>query len=246
MYEIKRAKRLSQAFVHFVTARASLFTDHKMSGLPIRARYTICKQTVDNPPTDSFFSSSLNWWWSMHGVATLPNCWVVLFASSQHLSIHSLPDLPCRKTKKIWLLHQVSLKLWSVVFPGLQQKPWIRSCPCSLSQCHYLLYTLFEYNPNIRGREMMLVLPSQRLSWEFSKSVPCFLFCLPFWYLPQTQTRIVLLLGWHRNISGLKLFPNSLPKELSQITWRVTVQISLKRNDWVFHTGPWFGQFVLR
>ena len=29
--EIKRAKRLSQAFVHFVTARASMFTDHKIS-----------------------------------------------------------------------------------------------------------------------------------------------------------------------------------------------------------------------
>ena len=30
-------KRLSQALVHFVTARASLFTDHEMSGLAIRA-----------------------------------------------------------------------------------------------------------------------------------------------------------------------------------------------------------------
>ena len=38
MYEIKRAKRLWQDFVHFVTARASLFTDHKISGLPMRAK----------------------------------------------------------------------------------------------------------------------------------------------------------------------------------------------------------------
>ena len=61
MYEIKRAKRFLQDFVHFVTARASLFTDHKISGLPIRAKYshfrTIYAQTVDNPPTDSFSSS---------------------------------------------------------------------------------------------------------------------------------------------------------------------------------------------
>ena len=42
MYEIKRANRLSQAFVHFVTARASLFTDHRISGLPIRAKYVLC------------------------------------------------------------------------------------------------------------------------------------------------------------------------------------------------------------
>ena len=39
MYAIKRAKRLSQAFVHYVTARASLFTDHTISGLPIRAKF---------------------------------------------------------------------------------------------------------------------------------------------------------------------------------------------------------------
>ena len=32
------------------------------------------------------------------------------------------------------------------------------------SQCHYFLYTLFEYNPKIRGRGTMLVLPDQRLS----------------------------------------------------------------------------------
>ena len=39
MKEIKRAKRLSQDVVHFVTARASLFTDLKISSLPIRAKY---------------------------------------------------------------------------------------------------------------------------------------------------------------------------------------------------------------
>ena len=32
MYEIERARRLSQALVHFVTARANLFTDHARQG----------------------------------------------------------------------------------------------------------------------------------------------------------------------------------------------------------------------
>ena len=36
----------------------------------------------------SNFLLLLNWWSSMHGVATLYNCCVVLFASSQHLSTH--------------------------------------------------------------------------------------------------------------------------------------------------------------
>ena len=43
MHEIKRAKRLSQALVHFVTARASLFTDQRMSSLPIRAKHLTFK-----------------------------------------------------------------------------------------------------------------------------------------------------------------------------------------------------------
>ena len=55
MNEIKRAKRLSQALVHFVTARASLLPDQRMSSLPIRAKYkhikTICERTFDNSPT---------------------------------------------------------------------------------------------------------------------------------------------------------------------------------------------------
>ena len=74
MYEINRFRRLSQALVHFVIDRPRLFTDHRISGLPIRANYkhfrTIWEHTCDNSPTD-FISSSLKWWSSMHGVDTL-------------------------------------------------------------------------------------------------------------------------------------------------------------------------------
>ena len=74
IYEINRFRRLSQALVLFVIDRASLFTDHRIWGLPIRAKNrhfrTIWEQTFDNSPTDPN-SSSLNWWSSRHGVATL-------------------------------------------------------------------------------------------------------------------------------------------------------------------------------
>ena len=57
MYEIKRAKRLSQALVHCVTALASLFKDQRMSSLTIRTKYklfkTFCQHTFDSCPTDS-------------------------------------------------------------------------------------------------------------------------------------------------------------------------------------------------
>ena len=73
MYEINRFRRLSQAFVHFVIDRASLFTDRGVSGRPILAKYkhfrTIWVHTCDNSPTD--FTFSLKWWPSMHGVDTL-------------------------------------------------------------------------------------------------------------------------------------------------------------------------------
>ena len=39
MYEINRFRRLSQALVHVVIERANLFTDHRISGLPIRAKF---------------------------------------------------------------------------------------------------------------------------------------------------------------------------------------------------------------
>ena len=56
----------TQSFVtslgHFVIDRASLFTDHRISGLPKRVKYkhfrTIRDETFDNYPTD-FNSSSL-------------------------------------------------------------------------------------------------------------------------------------------------------------------------------------------
>ena len=56
IFEIKRFRRLSQALVHFVIDRASLFTDHRISSLPMRAKYehfrTIWEHTCDNSPTD--------------------------------------------------------------------------------------------------------------------------------------------------------------------------------------------------
>ena len=63
-----------KAWSNFVIDRASLFTDHRISGRPIRAKYkrfrTIWEHTLDNSPTDPI-SSSLNWWSSRHDVAFL-------------------------------------------------------------------------------------------------------------------------------------------------------------------------------
>ena len=59
IYEINRFRRLSQALVHFVMDRASLFTDHNTSNRPILAKYkhfrTICEQAFDNFSDRSHF-----------------------------------------------------------------------------------------------------------------------------------------------------------------------------------------------
>ena len=74
MKSINRFKRLSQALVHFVIDRANLFTDHRISRLPIHAKHkhfrTVWEHTCDNSPTD-VISSSLKWWSSMQRVDTL-------------------------------------------------------------------------------------------------------------------------------------------------------------------------------
>ena len=46
MWEIKRATRSSQALVHFVTARARLFTDHKYQVYQYEPRIDISEQYV--------------------------------------------------------------------------------------------------------------------------------------------------------------------------------------------------------
>ena len=134
-----KAKRLSQTFVHFVTARASLFTDHKISGPPIRAKYrhlrTIYEQTVDNSPLTHFLLQN-----DGHPCMVLRLCKIVESFFSQVRNIYphiSLHDLPCHRTKKMLFLQQVSLKLWLVVFPWVQLKSWIRTYLCRLPQFHY-------------------------------------------------------------------------------------------------------------
>ena len=129
----------------------------------------------------------------------------------------SLRDLPCHRTKKILFLHQVSLKLWAVVCPWLRHKSWSQTYFYICLEYPCLFYFLFECNLNKHGQEMMLVLPGQRLPWEFAKSVLCFLSCLPVWYRPRTQTRIVLFLGQRTSSPNLELFPNRKKKNFLEL-----------------------------
>ena len=101
----------------------SLFTDHKISGRPIKTFQNICGQTLDNSPTDPI--SSLNGWSSRHGVSTLCNCWFVLFASSQYLSTHFFAWPSMSQDHQEIYAHPIFRKL--VAFQKFLQKSWVRT-----------------------------------------------------------------------------------------------------------------------
>ena len=84
----------------------SPFCDHRMSGLPILAKYkhfkTTSEHTFDNSPTDSS-SAFLIWWSSTRGVETLFNCSVFFvrqFAISPNIFFEHV--LPCRRTTRLF------------------------------------------------------------------------------------------------------------------------------------------------
>ena len=91
IYEINRAQRRSQAWLRWVTDRASLLTDHRMSGLPILARYnhfqTICEHTCDSSPIDSS-SSFLKLWSFKQGPETFYKL-LCLFVRQFAMSFHA-------------------------------------------------------------------------------------------------------------------------------------------------------------
>ena len=220
IYEINRFRRLSQALVHFVMDRASLFTDHRISGLPKRTKYkhfrTIWEHVLNNSPTD-FVSSSLKWWSSMHGADTLRSCCVVLLAKSQYRSTHFLVwhDLPYSKTTKridffrAWKFFSCScgifgIKLGSVFVNNIFA---------------YFTMSLSTSQENIYLRNM-LVLSNRLLCWVLSTSDQDFVSSQPIWCDPHTQIRTYLFHGVRISIPIWKPSPNRAAKGFSQIVER--------------------------
>ena len=104
IYEINRFRRLSHALVHVVMDRASLFTDHNISGRPILPKYkhfrTIWEHVFDNSPTDFcffFFEVVVIDAWSGNFIKLL--CRLVRQTHNivPHISLH---DPPCHNTMK--------------------------------------------------------------------------------------------------------------------------------------------------
>ena len=97
MFEINRFKRLSLALVHYVMDRASLFTDHKISGRPILPGVSISEQFESMYLTNLQQILFLLLWSGGH------RCMVVMDAWSRYF-VKLLGRLVCQFTKSFHTL----------------------------------------------------------------------------------------------------------------------------------------------
>ena len=203
IYEINRFKRLSQALVHFVMDRASSFTDHRISGRPIRAKYkhfrTIWEHTCDNSPTD--FISSFKWWSSMQILCrVVESSCLPTHSFVDHTSLH---DQPCHKTMKKY--EDFEGMVISLLSPRkLKIRTWFCNCP----QYPCLFRIVVECSPSIHDPRKMLVLPNRLLCWVVSTSDQDFVSFQPILWHPHTQTGIILFHDVQRDIPNLEFSPN--------------------------------------
>ena len=204
LYEIKRDNRLLQALVKFVIDRANLFTDHRISGLPIRAKYKHFRTILPR-------ISILLLWNDCQQCMELMLCRVVESSCSPTHNVvrhNSWHDLPYRRTMKKYedfpstVIFQLLLRLFWV-------QTWFGHCQ------HYLclFHIVFEYNTNFHDQRMMLVLPDRHLYWVLSISDQCFVSFQPIWYHPHTQKRKALCHGVRISIPSWKTSPNRTSKE---------------------------------
>ena len=152
----------------------------------------------------------------MHGVATLKNWWVVIIASSQYLSTHFLRDLPCHKTKKILILHQVSLMVGNLYLAPAEILD--SKIPLYFATLYLLIWhSLWVQPKSTWSRNDVGSDRSTSFMSTFHVGLTFCFFTAKFIPSTYTDIRNNLLLVWQRSNPSFKLFPNHVPKELSQI-----------------------------
>ena len=122
-------------------------------------------------------------------------------------------DLPCHKTMKRLCQSQVSN------FSMAPAEILDSNIFCDYPQYPSLFDILFECNPNTLGQRTMSALPINVFHSYFPSRIHVFCFCLPVWFRPRVQIRIVLFRGWEISIPNLELFSNRVPTELSRFVF---------------------------
>ena len=252
--KIKRDNRLSQTLIHFVIDLASLSIQCKISGRQYVQEWALqnnWEHTFDNFSTD-FNSSSLKW--------IIVNAWSWYFAEllsrlvcQLSISFHTFLDTsfrvirPKRNTQifRAWKFFSCSCRNF-----------WFRHCSAIVHNIFaYFTLSLSTSQVNMI-KERCWLSQNQFLCWVLSTSNSYFFFP-SIWCHPHTQIRIIHFHEVRISIPNWKPSPNrtsqfkTFSQSCSNRTFsnclscsRMTAQISLKRNDWVFHIGPWFWPFV--
>ena len=144
----------------------------------------------------------------------------------------SLRDLTRYRTKNISFRHQMSLKLWQVVFPWPQQESWIRSDLCSLLQYRHPSYTLFECISKYTWSRNDVGSP-RSTSFMRIVQVGSTFSVLPASLISSTYTdrNSPLARLTSKRCHLKKRFPNRFPTELSQIAFPIIVLPQDDRTD---------------
>ena len=187
----------------FCDCSRNLFTDQRMSGLPIRAKYkhfkTICEHTHVGQLSNRFQFLLLK----IMVVETLYNYSVFLFANSQYCSTHFSHALSSHVTTR-QLLRQVSPT--QAFFCLFQQK--IRDSNMLL--CCSIIVSLslrfhVECIPSTHGQDMVVVLQDLQVS-SISSTWDSYSFHT-FWCHPRTPIRIITVFDEQIDLPNLVLFP---------------------------------------
>ena len=250
MCEINLANRLSHVWVHFVTALASLFADHSISGLPIRAKYKHLKMIfVSKLVIILQLIQFLLVWTDDHPSNDMKLC---ITAPLSCLRIHSIVQrifehaLPCRKTMRLFLREAFRTL---VTFQLLKQKYMIQTSLCSSIIISFGLHSHWVHPQ---------VYVIKKWSWfvEINVFFHYFfhmgaIFCIFPVILchPRTPLEKFLFSMNKQTFNIWYFFPskfrqNFLELSFAQSSKWVSVQISFKKNHWIFNTCPWFGLFM--
>ena len=209
---------------------ASLFTDHRISGRPIRAKYkhfrTILRRyfgQFSNRFCFFFFEVVVIDAWSRYFCCVVASSCLSTHNIVPHISWH---DLPYRRTKKKYEDFPSM-----VVFQFPPRKFVIQTWLCNCQQYLCLFHIVFEYIPEVHDQKKMLVLPNQLLYWVLSTSDQDFVSFQPILCHPHTQRRIILFHDEQRDIPNLEFSPSHVSIGFSQIAFPITVLAKDDRTD---------------
>ena len=213
--------------------RANLFTDHRKSGRPTRAKYKHSRTIWEQLWTILPRISILLLWNDGHQSMELILCRVVeslcLFANSKYLSTHFLA------WPSMWYDHEEIRRFSEYGNFSVAPAEILDSNMVSVIINNIFAYFTLSLSaiPRKHDRGMRLVLPNQLLRSVLSTSDWYFVSFQPIWCHPHTHIRIILFHDVQRDIPNLEFSPSHISVGFSEFTFPTTVLLNDDHTDFV-------------